>query len=75
MPHEAHVQTVELKTILLEKEVLENELQNTKAIVGTFKDQKEVLESQGKLLKHHVDQLSLSDPNFSLCYRARGVIS
>ena len=38
MPHEAHVQTTKLKTSLQAKEVLENELQNTKAIVGTFKD-------------------------------------
>ena len=66
MPHESHVQTTELKSVLQEKEVLENELENTKAAVGTFKDQKEVLESQIKLLKDQVDQLSLSDPNFSL---------
>jgi len=66
MPHEAHVQTSELNTILQEKKVLENELQNTKAIVGTFKDQKEVLENQVMILKYQVDKLSLSDPNFSL---------
>lgn len=55
MPHESHVQTTELKSVLQEKEVLENELENTKAVVGTFKDQKEVLESQIKLLKDQVD--------------------
>lgn len=38
MPHEAHVQTTELKTIIREKQVLENDLQNTKAIVGTIRD-------------------------------------
>ena len=41
MPHDTHVQTIELKSILQEKEVLENELQNTKEIVGTFKNQNE----------------------------------
>ena len=51
MPHEAHVQTTELKTILEEKQVLEDELQNTKVVVGTIKDQKEMLENQVKLLK------------------------
>ena len=45
---------------------MENELQNTKAVVGTIKDQKEMLENQVKLLKDKVDQLSLSVPNFSL---------
>ena len=44
LPHEGPVQTIELKTILQEKEVLQNELQNTKAIVGTIKDQKNALE-------------------------------
>ena len=66
MPHEAHVQRTEMKSILQEKEVLENELQNTKPVVGSIKDQKEMLENQVKLLKDKVDQLSLSDPNFSL---------
>jgi phosphotransferase system IIB component len=66
MPHDAHVQTAELKTILQEKQILENELQNTKAVVGTIKDKKEMLENQVKLLKDKVDQLSLSNPNFPL---------
>ena len=30
MPHDRHVQTTELETILQEKEILENKLQNTK---------------------------------------------
>lgn len=46
MPHEAHVQTAELKTVFQEKEVLENELRNTKAIVGTFKNKKEEMENK-----------------------------
>ena len=46
MPHDAHVQTIELETILQEKEILENELQNTKATVGTFKGQNEELEQK-----------------------------
>ena len=70
MPHE----TIELKIVLQKKEVLENELQNTKAVVGTIKEQKEMLENQDKLLKDKVDQLSLFDPNFSLVTN-RGVIS
>ena len=37
LPHEGPVQTVELKNVLQEKEVLKNELQKTKAIVGTIK--------------------------------------
>ena len=66
MPHEAHVQTAKLKIVLQEKEILENELQNTKAIVGTITDHKEILEGQIKLLKDQVDWLSSSDPKFSL---------
>ena len=66
MPHEAHVQIVEMKIVLQEKQILENELQNTKEVVGTIKDQKEMLENQVKLLKDKVDQLYLSNPNFSL---------
>ena len=66
MPHEAHVQIAELKIVLQEKEILENELQNTKEIVGTIMNQKEILEGQIKLLKDQVDRLSLFDPNYSL---------
>ena len=46
MPHEAYVQTVELKIVLQEKETLENELQNTKAIVGILKNHKEEFKHQ-----------------------------
>ena len=66
MPHEPHVHTAELKIVLQEKEILENKLQNTKAIVGTITDQKEILEGQIKLLKDQVSLLSSFDPNFSL---------
>ena len=45
IPHDAHVETVELKVFLQEKQALETEFQDTKAIVGTFQNQKEVLES------------------------------
>ena len=44
MPHDAHVHIAELETILQEKEILENEIQNTKGIVVTFKAQNEELE-------------------------------
>ena len=46
MPHEAHVQIVELKIVLREKQVLEDELHNTKEVVGTIKDQKEMMGNQ-----------------------------
>ena len=66
MPHEDPIQTVELKTILQEKEVLQNEIQNTKAIVGMIKDHKTALEYQVKILKEKVEQLSISDPSLTL---------
>ena len=66
MPHEAHVQTAELKRILQKKESLESELQNIRAMVGTFEIQKEKLEYQIQSLKTQVELLSLVDPNFSL---------
>ena len=58
IPHDAHVETVELKVVVQEKQALENELQDTKAIVGTFQNQKEGLKiifksSKMKLSKHH----------------------
>ena len=43
VPSEGTVQTMELKTVLQEKEVLQTELQNTKAIVGTIRDEKDSL--------------------------------
>ena len=44
LPMESPMQTIELKTILQEKEVLQTKLQNTKAIVRTIKDEKAALE-------------------------------
>ena len=66
LPSEGPVQIVELKTVLQEKEVLQTELQNTKAIVGTIKDQKTSLEDQIKALKEKVDQMSIVDPIITL---------
>lgn len=65
-PSEGPVQTAELKTFLQEKEVLQIELHNTKAIVGTIKDQKSVLEDQIKDLKEKVDIISIADPSITL---------
>ena len=45
IPHDAHVETEDLKVVLQEKQALESELQDTTSIVGTFQNQKEVLES------------------------------
>ena len=36
LPHDSHVETAELKIVLEEKQNLESELQNTKAMVGTI---------------------------------------
>ena len=66
IPHDSHVETAELKVVLQEKQALENELQDTKAIVGPFQNQKEELESQIQILKNEVEQMSLVDPNFSI---------
>ena len=38
IPHDAHLETVDLKVVLQEKQALEIELQDTKAIVGTFQN-------------------------------------
>ena len=51
LPHEGLVQTLELKTVLQENEVLQTELQNTKAIAGMIKDHNSTLEDQVKILK------------------------
>lgn len=51
IPHDSHVQTVALEKVIQEKETLESELQNTKSIVGTFKDRNEELEKQIQTLK------------------------
>lgn len=54
-----------MKVVLQGKQALEIELQDTKAIVGTFQNQKEVLESQIQILKNEIEQLPLKNPNFS----------
>ena len=66
LPSEGAVQTIELKTVLQEKKVLQTELQNTKYIVGTIKDEKYALEDQIKDLKEKVDKISTADPSISL---------
>ena len=58
IPHDAHVETAELKVVLQEKQVMESELQDTKAIVGTFQNQKEELESQIQILNNEIEKLS-----------------
>ena len=54
IPHDSHVETAELKVVLQEKQALEIELQDTKAIVQTFQNQKEVLESKIQILKKEI---------------------
>ena len=66
LPAESDVQIVELRTILQEKEVLQTELQNTKAIVGTIRDEKVALEDQIKALKEKVDNMTIVDRSLSL---------
>ena len=57
---------MELKTVLQEKEALQTELENTKAIVGTIRDEKAALEDQIKALKEKVDNMTIDDPSLSL---------
>ena len=45
---------------------METKLQDAKSIVGTFQNQKEVLESQIHSLKKEIEQRSLTYPNFSI---------
>ena len=66
LPSEGAVYTMELKNILQEKEVLQTELQNTKAIVGTIRHEKASLEDQIKSLKEKVDKMTIVDPILSL---------
>ena len=63
---ESLVQTIELKTILHEKEDLQIKLQNTKAIVGTIKDEKADLEDQIKKLNEKFDKMTIVDSSISL---------
>lgn len=57
---------MELKTVLQEKEFSQTELQNTKAVVGTIRDEKATLEDQIKSLKEKVDNMTIVDPSLSL---------
>ena len=66
LPSEGAVQTMELKTVLQEKGILQIELQNTKSIVETIKDEKASLEDQIKDLKEKVDKMTIVDPSLSL---------
>jgi hypothetical protein len=66
LPHDASVETAELKIVLEEKKNLEAEFQNAKAMVGVMQNQKEELEQEIQLLKGQVEKLSLADPNFSI---------
>ena len=66
LPVENLVQTIELKTVLQEKEDLQIELQNTKAILGTIKDEKEALEYQIKKLNEKFDNMTTVDSSISL---------
>ena len=61
LPSEGAVQTIGLNTVLHEKEFLQTELQNKKAIVRTNKDEKTFLEDQIKSLKEKVDKMSIGD--------------
>lgn len=66
IPNDGHLQTTELKTILEEKESLQQQLLDSKATIATFTEQKKVLEDQIKLLKEQVDQISSFDPDFTV---------
>lgn len=74
LPTERVVQTVELKIVLQEKEVLQTELKNTNAIVDTIRDEKASLEDQIKDLKEKVDNMTIVDPSLSLAYEL-GILS
>ena len=63
---ESPVKTFELKTVLQEKEDLQTKLQNTKAIVGTIKDEKAILEDQIKKLNEKFDNMTTIDSSISL---------
>jgi len=60
---------MELKTVLQEKEVLQTDVQNTKVIVGTIKDENFSLEDQISLAlgeQRRVDQMTIFYPSLSL---------
>lgn len=60
------MQTIELKTILQEKEDLQTELHNTKAIAGTIKYEKAALEDQIKNLNEKFDNMTIVDSSIYL---------
>jgi len=66
IPNDGNLQTIELKTVLEEKESLQKQLLDNKATIATFTEQNKVLEDQIKLLKEQVDQISSSDLDFNL---------
>ena len=66
LPVESLVQTIELKIVLQEKEDLQTKLQNTKAIVGTIKDEKASLEDQIKKLNEKFDNMTIVDSSITL---------
>lgn len=68
LPSEGVVQTIELKIVLQEKEVLQIESQNTKSIFGTIRDEKDALEDQIKTLKEKFDKMTIVDPSLSLAF-------
>ena len=60
------METIELKIILEEKKNMESELQDTKYIVGIIHSQKQELEQQIQLLKVQGENMSLTNPSFSI---------
>lgn len=68
LPSISVVQTIELKIVLQKKEVLQTEFQNTKAIVGTIRDENSSLEDQIKALEEKVDNMTIVDPSLSLAW-------
>ena len=63
---EGHAQTSELKMVLQEKEDLQTKLQNAKSIVGTIREEKEVLEDQIKKLNEKLENMTTVDSSISL---------
>ena len=56
-----------------EKESLQIELQNTKTIVGTIKEEKEVLEDQVKKLNEKFENMTTVDSSISLALELRSL--
>ena len=66
IPHQAYVQTFELKIVMEEKEILQKQLIDSQANYAIYNNQKLLLEKQIKLLQEKVDQGSSADPSFAL---------